>query len=80
MEFSLVLVTFELMSYVRAISYAVIVQSRDVGGSKTGDISEYSVRTGFLINAVFKWEGWFQTISFDQKKKPSYEKSKRNMK
>jgi hypothetical protein len=49
-----------------AISYAVIVQSRKVGGSKTDDISKYGVRTDFPINAVLKWVGWFQTIYFNQ--------------
>lgn len=49
-----------------AISYAVIVQIHEVGGCKTGDISEYSVRTDFPISAVLKWGGWFQTIYFDQ--------------
>lgn len=50
------------------ISYEIIAQSHEVGGSKTDDISEYSVRTYFPINAVSKWGWWFQTIYFDQEK------------
>lgn len=66
--------------YVRTISYADIAQNHEVDGSKTGEVSEYSVRTDFPINILFKWGEWFQTIYFDQIKGYShtYEKCTRN--